>query len=400
MCLCYCRMVDIEVQTQSQVIQADSEGEADPTYSPSYLSGDDDIYLDDETLASFMSKKKAKASVQPPSDEDNEQSDKDSWHSEELKSPISTDDEDDEKVVFPIFNPNSTFGQVHLELGMEFENLDLFKDALRDYTIHLGREFVWKKNDRERVRAKCKEQECKWEIFCSWNKGEKCFQVKTFNSEHSCARVFKNKTAKKKWISKKLEAKIRQQPTITYIQDFDYLKEEFGVQINDTKLFRSLKEARQLVEGDVNQQYAKIWDYAHELLRSNPGSTTKIDCIPIPNAPPQFQRFYVCLEACKLGFKAGCRPFIGLDGCFLKGYYGGKLLAAVGQDTNNHNYCIAYAIVDAENKDNWRWFLTLLRQDLGDCRQHGWNFMSDMQKVRVLVYCTIMIFYMFFEGPN
>lgn len=51
-------MVDIEVQTQSQVIQADSEGEADPTYSPSYLSGDDDIYLDDETLASFMSKKK------------------------------------------------------------------------------------------------------------------------------------------------------------------------------------------------------------------------------------------------------------------------------------------------------------------------------------------------------
>ncbi|RZB80566.1 hypothetical protein D0Y65_030320 [Glycine soja] len=280
------RMVDIEVQTQSQVIQADSE---------------------------------AKASVQPPSDEDNEQSDKDSWHSEELKSPISTYDEDDEKAVFPIFNPNSTFGQVHLEMGMEFENLDLFKDALRDYTIHLGREFVWKKNDRERVRAKCKEQE-----------------------------------SKKKWISKKLEAKIRQQPTITYIQAFDYLKEEFGVQINDTKLFRSLKEARQLVEGDVNQQYAKIWDYAHELLRSNPGSTTKIDCIPIPNAPPQFQRFY--------------------------GYYGGKLLAAVGQDANNHNYCIAYAIVDAENKDNWRWFLTLLRQDLGDCRQHGWNFMSDMQK--------------------
>ena len=73
-CLCYCRMVDIEVQTQSQVIQADSEGEADPTYSPSYLSGDDDIYVDDETRASFMSKKKAQASVQPPSDEDNEQS--------------------------------------------------------------------------------------------------------------------------------------------------------------------------------------------------------------------------------------------------------------------------------------------------------------------------------------
>ncbi|KAG5037590.1 hypothetical protein JHK82_018402 [Glycine max] len=57
-------MVDIEVQTQSQVIQADSEGEADPTYSPSYLSGDDDIYLDDETLASPPNW------IPPPPDED------------------------------------------------------------------------------------------------------------------------------------------------------------------------------------------------------------------------------------------------------------------------------------------------------------------------------------------
>jgi len=57
---------------------------------------------------------------------------------------------------------------------------------------------------------------------------------------------------------------------------------------------------------------------------------------------------FVCLDACKQGFKAGCRPLIGLDGCFLKGYYGGKLLSAVGQDGNNQIYVIAYAIVDVE----------------------------------------------------
>jgi len=43
---------------------------------------------------------------------------------------------------------------------------------------------------------------------------------------------------------------------------------------------------------------------------------------------------------------------IGLDGCFLKGYYGGQLLSVVGQDGNNQIYVIAYAIVDVENKDN------------------------------------------------
>jgi hypothetical protein len=66
---------------------------------------------------------------------------------------------------------------------------------------------------------------------------------------------------------------------------------------------------------------------------------------------------------------------------FPKGYYGGQLLSAVGQDANNHIYVIAYAIVDVENKDNWKWFLTLLHDDLGDYRQNRWNFMSDMQKV-------------------
>ena len=57
------------------------------------------------------------------------------------------------------------------------------------------------------------------------------------------------------------------------------------------------------------------------------------------------------------------------------------MLSAVGLDGNNHIYVIAYAVVDIENKDNWKWFLTLLHEDLGDYIQNGWNFMSDMQKV-------------------
>ena len=43
-------------------------------------------------------------------------------------------------------------------------------------------------------------------------------------------------------------------------------------------------------------------------------------------------RIFVCFEACRNGWKAGCRPLIGLDGCFLKGVYKGQLLTAVGVD--------------------------------------------------------------------
>ena len=81
------------------------------------------------------------------------------------------------------------------------------------------------------------------------------------------------------------------------------------------------------------------------------------------------------------GFRAGCRPLIGMDGAFLKNYYGGQILSAVGQDANNHIFVIAYAIVDVENKENWKWFFNLLHEDLRDYKEHGWCFMSNMQKV-------------------
>ncbi|XP_057718638.1 uncharacterized protein LOC130933129 [Arachis stenosperma] len=82
-----------------------------------------------------------------------------------------------------------------------------------------------------------------------------------------------------------------------------------------------------------------------------------------------------------MGFKAGCRPLIGLDGAFLKTQFGGQILAAVAQDVNHHIYVIAWAIVEIENTKTWRWFLELLHADLGDYKTNGWCFISDMQKV-------------------
>ena len=86
----------------------------------------------------------------------------------------------------------------------------------------------------------------------------------------------------------------------------------------------------------------------------------------------------MCLEACKTGFLAGCRPMIGLDGCFLKGQYGGQLLAAVGQDGNNSFYPIAIAVVHIECKDTWSWFLEKLLKDIGvGLNRCLWSFIID-----------------------
>ena len=55
----------------------------------------------------------------------------------------------------------------------------------------------------------------------------------------------------------------------------------------------------------------------------------------------------------KNGFKSGCRHMINLNGCFLKGYYDGKLLVTAGIDANDCIYPLAFAIVESENYDSW-----------------------------------------------
>jgi len=97
------------------------------------------------------------------------------------------------------------------------------------------------------------------------------------------------------------------------------------------------------IDGSFTEQYKRIYDYAHELCRSNPGSTIKIK-VKDHDGSKIFQRFYVCLKACKDNF-VSCRSIIGLDGCLLKGKFGGELLTVMARDANDQMLPIVYAVV-------------------------------------------------------
>jgi hypothetical protein len=91
------------------------------------------------------------------------------------------------------------------------------------------------------------------------------------------------------------------------------------------------------------------------------------------------------LAAMKKRFLDGCRPVIGVDGCFLKGPFKGQLFVAVGRDGNHNMYPIAYVVVEAKTKDSWTWILETLVLDLGEHERHTRaTFISDRQKVRFL----------------
>ncbi|XP_020961060.1 uncharacterized protein LOC107646303 [Arachis ipaensis] len=256
-----------------------------------------------------------------------------------MKTPPNSEDELEEvdsDEVFPVFRGGGRFGELKLEVGMKFNSKMEFKEAVCEYYIQERRQIWWKKNDNLRMRAMCKGEGCGWLVYAS--------------RDSEAAQYFKSKC------------------------DLD---------LNKSSLTRALRAARAVVYADAAAQYGMVRDYGLTLLKTNPSSTISIGVRPHPNLDedPTFDRMYICLDGCKRGFKASCRPLIGLDGAFLKTQHGGQILSTTGQDANNHIYVIAYAIVFIKNIENWQWFLELLHQDLGDYKQHGWCFISDMQKV-------------------
>lgn len=64
-----------------------------------------------------------------------------------------------------------------------------------------------------------------------------------------------------------------------------------------------------------------------------------------------FQRFFVAFLVQKNAYLNGCRPFIGIDGCHLKGKYGGVLLAAVTVYANKGIVPLALCVCEFENTE-------------------------------------------------
>ena len=81
-----------------------------------------------------------------------------------------------------------------------------------------------------------------------------------------------------------------------------------------------------------------------------------------------------------MGFLEGCRPFIGVDGCHLKGPFRGVLLSTVSLDANNGLFPLAVCICEKETQDSWEWFLNNLKIFLNYPTNRNLTFMSDRQK--------------------
>jgi len=242
-------------------------------------------------------------------------------------------------------------------LGMIFAGRVQFKDALIKYGLATRRHLNFPKDEKDRIKCKCSWKACPWMIYAS--KDKEHFKEKTFNDVHQYPQRRDNRLVTAPRIADRFEHIIRANPSWRLLNIKETVLLEMGAEVSLSKIKRAKSIVMRRIYESCKGEYAKVFQYQAEILRTNPGSTVAV-CLDPDYDFPVFQRIYVCFDACKKDFIAGCRKVIGVDGCFFKGACNGELICAIRRDANNQIYPVAWAVVEKETENSWSWFFGLL----------------------------------------
>ncbi|CAL8161782.1 unnamed protein product [Prunus armeniaca] len=215
------------------------------------------------------------------------------------------------------FRPEIDMENPGFKIGLKFATAELFRKAVRIYSINCGRELIFMNNDRNKIRVVC-EEGCLFVIHASS-------------------------------VSGSIYLQLRLNPNWTASSFAEQVHQDYGYRPSKATGYRAKAMAIDIVEGSYSDR-------------------------------SRFQRIYICLAACKKGFLDGCKHVVCLDGCHVKWPHPGQVLSAMGVDANNGMFPLAYAYVEIESDSTWLWFLELLSGDLNITNSHGYVFMTDKQK--------------------
>lgn len=274
-------------------------------------------------------------------------------------------------------------GNPHFLLGMTFATANDARMAISKYSIANSTPLKLKPNEKNRIRARCKSEGCPFELFMSQTGKTPNLVVKKFLSEHYCVREAKNSLATSKFLATEFKDLINKNPNTSIKELLNIAERQMHLYVSRTTCKRAKKIVKNQLKGSYLDQFGYIGAYINIIKTTNPGSTAELDYSEeaMKDGRIVFKRLYLCFDALKRGWKRGCRPIIGLDGCHLKGIVKGQVLVAVGKDADDQIFPVAWAVVNKENKENWTWFLELLGKDLEIA--HSGNILtiiSDMQK--------------------
>ncbi|VVA10829.1 PREDICTED: MuDR family transposase [Prunus dulcis] len=246
-------------------------------------------------------------------------------------------------------------------VGQEFKSVKEFRDALQKYGIAHRFMYRLKKNDTNRASGRCIAEGCSWRIHASWDSSVQRFRIKNMNKIHTCGREFwKSYHPTKSWLVSIIKDRLLDSPHLKPKELANGILQDFGIAVNYTQVWRGIEDARELLLGSYREAYNQLPWFCEKMAEANPGSNIMLFTVMIGD------------------FNNGCRPIIFLDATSLKSKYHETFFAATALDGDDGVFPVAFAIVDVENDDNWRWFLEQLRSVVSTSQ--SLTFVSDREK--------------------
>lgn len=81
---------------------------------------------------------------------------------------------------------------------------------------------------------------------------------------------------------------VRVNPDVKLSVICEKMHEKYNTGMSRIKAYRARKATLNFVEGSFKDQYLRLYDYTHELLRYNPNNTIKSKVQPIEQQPEDY----------------------------------------------------------------------------------------------------------------
>ena len=164
------------------------------------------------------------------------------WHLDELVSGSDIDEGNDDIEgygSFPTFSMPKKMDEYRWEIGTYFTEKHEFIEAIRTYALANGKSLKFLKKDNQRVSVKClgANGECKWYAYCGYMGAVKSWQLRKIIYQHTCSRDFNVKLMNAKWLSKKMEKTVRENPNMKVMDIRDKVSRKWNVGVLETWLF-------------------------------------------------------------------------------------------------------------------------------------------------------------------
>ncbi|CAH9105745.1 unnamed protein product [Cuscuta europaea] len=265
--------------------------------------------------------------------------------------PISlhSDGHSDSLFVVPDFEVISHFHPTHIARHAVYKTKKALDFHLKVYAILNHFQYKTKKSTKKVLHVICVDVEnCKWAVRGVRLSGSHMFQIRRFDSDHTCSTDFRqgrHRQATSDVIAELIKHRYADASRKPYapIDIMVDMNRDYGVILPYKKAWNANKKAQKKLMGSDEESYQLMPSIAHVLEQKNPCSKISL----VIDDDHRFKYFFMSLRPWFEGWKH-CVPVLIIDASFMKACYKGTLLTACAQDANDQIFPLAFGVCDTE----------------------------------------------------